>query len=354
MAKRLAIVASRHGRAVLVCGLGEGALDFDGFDSIGSWGARRYALATDDGADFSESGHSSGSLRIGVARYPDHAHDPAELILAADRAARDAAPGGRHEARHRVGGRRPAAEPQALAEGRLTLHYQPQVSLADGRIRGLEALVRIHRKGEDGEAQWVSGGTTAIEQIHEIVPWTFAQAHADLAAWRAQGLSVVPIAVNLPLACLDDQAFCRRIAEIFAADPDLARDIEIELTEDQPPGDLVQVCDDLRRLKDSGLRLALDDVGTGFAGVSLLERLPLDTLKIDRIFVARLPDDSEALDNVRALVALGRAYGLQVVGEGVELPEQREALAQSGCDLYQGYAYSAPVSAEAIGRLLRA
>ena len=347
LAQRLAGVAAKGGRAVLACSLdGEG----DALETIGSWGPRRYALAIDNELAFDSA---NSRARIGIARYPDHADAPAELILAADRAARDAPPGGRREAQRRAGYRRPAAEPMALAEGRLTLHYQPQVSLSDGSIRGLEALVRIHRLDEEGEAVWVSGGTTAIEQIHEIVPWTFEQARSDLTAWREAGLDAVPIAINLPLACLDDSGFCHRIAGLLAAHPDSARDFEIELTEDQPPGDLVQVCDDLRRLKEAGLRLALDDVGTGFAGVSLLDRLPLDTLKIDRIFVARLPEDPEATETVRALVALGRAHGLQVVGEGVELPEQRRALAELGCDLYQGYAFSAPVSAEAIARMLR-
>ena len=350
LARRLAEVAADGGRAVLACSLDDGPPARADAEALGSWGPRRYALALDDDAAFTTA---ETGARLGIARYPDHADDPAELILAADRAAREAPPGGLREARRRAGYRRPPVEPEAFAEGRLTLHYQPQVSLTDGAIRGLEALVRIHRLDDEGEAVWVSGGTTAVEQFREIVPWTIAQARADLAAWRAAGLATVPVAINLPLACLEDGGFCQRIAALLTADPGTAADFEIELTEDQPPGDLLQVCEDLKRLKDSGLRLALDDVGTGFAGVSLLDRLPLDTLKIDRLFVARLPDDAEATETVRSLIALGRTRGLQVVGEGVELPEQRDALAALGCDLYQGYGFSAPVSAEAIGRLLR-
>ena len=364
LARRLAAVAQSGARAVLACARGGSEAPepsaSQSIEPLGTWRAGGYALAIEDSASpapdalraafTSDAGERPG---LGLARYPEHAGDPAELIMAADRAAREATPGTLREAQRRVSARRPAAEPLALAEGRLTLHYQPQVSLTDGSIRGLEALVRIHHKDEEGEAAWVSGGTTAIEHFQEIVPWSFAQARTDLAAWRAAGLPSVPVAVNLPLACLNEQSFCARIAAEFAAHPDMVRDFEIELTEDQPPGDLAQVCDELRQLNEVGLRLALDDVGSGFAGVSLLEQLPLDTLKIDKLFVSRLPDDPEAEANVRSLIALGRAHGLRVIGEGVELPEQRDALAALGCDLYQGYGFSAPVSAEAIGRLLR-
>ena len=346
LADRLGAVAARGGRALLACGL-DG--DVEGAEALGTWGGRRFALVPEARDAFA----AAGSAGIGMARFPEHADDPAELIRAAERAARDAPPDGLREAQSRAGGRRPPVEPEAFAEGRLTLHYQPQVSLADGSIRGLEALVRIHRLDEEGESLWVSGGTTATEQIHEIVPWTIEQVRHDLGAWRGAGLETVPVAINLPLPSLDDRAFCRRIAALLTADPGRAADFEIELTEEQPPGDLARVCDDLAQLKASGLQLALDDVGTGFAGVSLLDRLPLDSLKIDRSFVARLPEQDEARENVRTLVALGRARDLRVVGEGVELPEQRQALADLGCDLFQGYVFSAPVSAEAIARLLR-
>ena len=367
LARRLAAVAQAGGEAAVACTLDAEAAPDESDGIIGRWGSRLFRYA--EGSGIESMPVATGAVgATGLARYPLHGLDPAQLIRAAERAARDADKGQLLEARARRNHRLPPPEPAALAEGRVMLHYQPQVGLADERIHGLEALMRIqsrpdgndHENGDGHEGgtgaadHWVSGATTAAQLSEELLRWTFQRARADLDGWAAEGLEPVWVTVNLPLAAFADDRLTELIVALATEEPERAGRFEIELTEDQPPGDLEAIARNLARLRDSGPRVALDDIGTGFAGISLLDRLPLDALKIDRTFVAGLPASEESRGIVQCLAVLGHERGLTVIGEGVESPEQRAALAELGCDLYQGYVFSPPVSAEAVARLLRA
>lgn len=361
LASRLTELARRGESAAIVCALGAdpAALAAAGAAIFGTWGEGSYlcTAAGETEALLTALRSEPATAALGVARFPDHGLDPAELMRAAARAAREAPAGGLLEASARAGGRRPPPEPAALAEGRVMLHYQPQVGLADGRIHGLEALMRILSSNSDGpeeDGAWVSGASTAAQLSEALLRWTFARARADLEGWRLAGLEPVWVAINLPLAAFSDDALTDLVIELTADEGEAAGRFEIELTEEQPPGDLEAIARNLARLRAAGPRVSLDDVGSGFAAVSLLERLPLDAAKIDRAFVAGLPGGAEEAAVVRAILARAHARGLTVIGEGVELPEQRALLAELGCDLYQGYVFSPPVSAEAVARLLRA
>jgi EAL domain-containing protein (putative c-di-GMP-specific phosphodiesterase class I) len=233
-------------------------------------------------------------------------------------------------------------EPAPARRDQLLLHYQPQVQLDSGRVLGVEALARSR------------GGVSAPGGQECIGFWALERAVSDLAAWRAQGVENLRVAVNLSLELLVAPGLAGRVADLLRGAGVAPANLEIELTEDRPSPGPHLVMAALQDLRSLGLSLALDDFGTGFASLSLLDQLPLDRLKIDMSYVAALDDaalgeDSERL--VRDVIGLAHRRGLTVVAEGVERPGQLQILRRLGCDACQGYLFSAPLPPE---RLLEA
>jgi PAS domain S-box-containing protein/diguanylate cyclase (GGDEF)-like protein len=241
---------------------------------------------------------------------------------------------------------------RAVEREELVLHYQPQVDLASGRIVGAEALLRWQHP----ERGLVPPGLfiPLAEETGLILPigdWVLSAACMQQRRWRDAGLPLVPVSVNLSAHQFNDHIVAKvgRVLAECGIEPQL---LELELTESASMADADKSCALLAQLKAMGIRLAIDDFGTGYSNLNYLKRFPVDTLKLDRSFVADLLDSGDDLAISRAVIAMAHSLRLTVVAEGVETAGQLALLAEHGCDIMQGYYFSRPVPAEDFGRML--
>jgi diguanylate cyclase (GGDEF)-like protein len=244
---------------------------------------------------------------------------------------------------------------RALEKQELSLHYQPQVHLASGKLLGFEALLRWHPAGQApvSPADFIP----VAEETGLILPighWVVQTACAQLSQWRDKGLSLVRVAVNLSARQFADPNLAAGIQAILEAHGIEPQYLEIELTESIIMHDAEEAQPKLKKLKDIGLRVAVDDFGTGYSSMSYLKRFPLDILKIDRSFVKDLHKNRTDQDIAKAIIALSQSLNLVSVAEGVENETQRNILAQLGCECYQGYLFSRPEPAATVEKWLRA
>ncbi len=233
-----------------------------------------------------------------------------------------------------------------LAEFRLC--YQPQYAVRSGALVGVEALLRWESpEGVHGPDTFV----TALEEsglMVQVGQEVLRQACEQLAAWRAGGIPVPRVAVNISALQLSDPGFLdfvRRTLERFGVPPHC---LELELTEHaviQSPEDAGQK---LRGLKALGVRVTMDDFGTGYSSLSYLKRLPVDQIKVDKSFISDLPDDESGAALTRAIIAMAHGLDLEVVAEGVETRQQLAFLERLDCDMVQGFLMGRPVSADRI------
>ncbi len=334
-----------------------------------------HCFVADDALEFAAEvlTELGGSLKFsgaGVAVYPETAQDPDGLLSAAAMAAERAGRSGRQEAVPCAAGdvgilaaeagaevNHPLMElddlEEALQRGQLRLHYQPQIEVCSGRVIGAEALVRLY--GDSGTLELPGSIIPAAEAtgtITRIGEWVLETACAQAADWANQGLPPVSCAVNLSLAQVQEEAQVARIVEIVTESGVQPGRIEIELTETADPSDPEEVGKRLKPLRDLGMHLALDDLGTGYATLSLLRRLPVDKVKIDRSFLTSLGEAGDGVEELRAIVEMGQGLGLTVLAEGVERAEQFDALKALGCDSYQGYFFSPALPAPELAALI--
>jgi len=301
---------------------------------------------------------------IGIATYPADGQDLQSLLKHADIAMYRA----KDEGRNRFARYSPDIEtthPDRLAlearlkkavveGGQFLLHYQPKMSVGDGRIVGAEALVRW--LGPDGRILPPDAFIPLAEEtglIAAIGEWVLRTACRHAAGWAAMGLPPVSVAVNLSPRQFHSADFLpgvRRILAETGVDPSR---VELELTESAVMHDVEHVALLLTELKGMGLRIAVDDFGTGYSSLGYLKRLPLDALKVDRSFIRDVPGDQDDVAITRAVVAMAHSLRLTVVGEGVETEEQLAFLRQIGCDEMQGFLFSRPVDVAEFEAMLR-
>ncbi|PLY14322.1 MAG: hypothetical protein C0631_11735 [Sedimenticola sp.] len=238
---------------------------------------------------------------------------------------------------------------RALEREEFELHFQPQTNIQDGRLLGVEALLRWHHP-EEGLLPPVDFIPLA-EETGLIVPigeWVIHTACRQIAAWQQEGHDPAPVAINISARQFTEASLAQTISSALSDNKLLADRLELELTES-----MIMQCAEATREKlsifhESGLRIAVDDFGTGYSSMSYLKRFPLDTLKIDHSFIRDLCSDSTDTAIVRAIIALGQALGLTVLAEGVETVAQRDVLKQLGCEFIQGFLISRPVTADRI------
>lgn len=295
---------------------------------------------------------------VGLAIYPMHGESDELLIRHADLALYEAKRSGVHlwrmfePAMNDAAVQRVTLESElrdALERGELEVHYQPQVSLENGHLTGVEALVRWRHplRGLVPPLQFIplAEETGLIWNLGRQVMET---ACAQWAEWRRQGIPVPRLAVNVSPAQLRPE-----LAEVVRGC--LARHgigkgvLELEITESALTADGPQVLELLDAITDMGVGVAVDDFGVGYSSLALLRRLPLDCLKVDKSFVDEMVVSHQDFTIVEAVLRMGHGLGLRTVAEGVETPEQRDALRMLGCQSAQGYLFARPMSAEQIG-----
>ncbi|MGG7604767.1 putative bifunctional diguanylate cyclase/phosphodiesterase [Massilia sp. BKSP1R2A-1] len=244
---------------------------------------------------------------------------------------------------------------RALAQDELFVEYQPKVDLRSGRLAGFEALVRW-RHPEFGVIP-PDEFIPIAEETGLIIPisdWVLRTAVVQLGAWRAAGLDVVPVAVNLSARQFlqsDVVASVTALLEESGVPPEL---LELELTESVSMADPERSVVVMRGLGELGVTMSIDDFGTGYSSFGYLKRLPLDKLKIDKSFVQDMGHSAESAAIVQAIVAMAHRLRLAVIAEGGETAEQVAALRKADCDQLQGYYYSKPLSAAACTEFIRA
>ena len=245
---------------------------------------------------------------------------------------------------------------QALRRNELVVHYQPIVSLESGEVTEVEALVRWQHptRGLLAPVEFIS----LAEETGLIVPigqWVLEQACRQIVAWQAEcpGQAALRVSVNLSPRQFQQpklvEQVSRALREAGLAPPWL----KLEITEGVIMRDIEATIKTLWELKELGVQLAIDDFGTGYSSLSYLKRLPLDILKIDRAFIKGIGHDQEDTAIVRAIISMAKSLNLSITGEGIETAEQAALLRGWACDRGQGYFFSRPVDAKALGDLLR-
>ena len=293
---------------------------------------------------------------MGIALIPDHGNTPADLLKRADIALYRAKDSGRNAIQmFRKSMQEAASERlrlendlrQALVRGEFTLHFQPQVDARNGTIIGAEALLRWTHPtlGPQSPAQFIH----VLEEsglILEVGGWVMAEACRACAQLLADGLIEAEnfsLCVNISPLQFRQNNFVERVSNSLR-DSQLPHSmLKLEVTE----GIVIQNIDDtiakMLRLKKIGVTFAMDDFGTGYSSLTYLKRLPVDVLKIDQSFVRDATNDPNDAEIIRAIVAMARSLGLEMIAEGVEQQDQQDFLLKEGCHFYQGYLYSRPV-----------
>ena len=241
----------------------------------------------------------------------------------------------------------------ALTLNEFVLHYQPQIAIGSGRIVGMEALLRWNSAAlgpvAPGTFIPLAEETGLIVAIGE---WVLHEACWQNAQWQRQGLPAVPIAVNLSALQFRQSNLPEAVRGALQTSGLAARWLELELTESVVMQDAESAATSLHLLKEIGTTLAIDDFGTGYSSLSYLRRFAIDKLKIDQSFIQDIPDD-DGDKIVTAIIGLAHALNLKVIAEGVETDGQLGFLRDWHCDEIQGYLYSRPLTAAAMGALLK-
>jgi diguanylate cyclase (GGDEF)-like protein/PAS domain S-box-containing protein len=292
---------------------------------------------------------------LGVSLFPDDGRTGEALLANADMALYRAKENGRgtyrffkREMDETIRERRNLARElrQAILDEDLVVHYQPQARASDGEICGFEALVRWRHpvRGMIPPLDFIP----LAEETGLIIPlgeWVLRKACAEAAAWDKP----LSIAVNLSPLQLNQPNLPQTVHEILIESGLSPMRLELEVTESALFKDYQRALDNLRRLKALGVRIAMDDFGTGFSSLSTLQSFPFDKIKVDKSFVENIHRDPRATVIVKAVLGLGRSLDIPVVAEGVETDEQLQFLRGEDCAEVQGYAIGRPAPADTLG-----
>ena len=289
---------------------------------------------------------------LGIACFPIHANSPDELLKCADMAMYEAKAAGRNCYRFFEAEMASASAHRlqleldlrhAIEQRELQLFYQPKVSLQTQALSGVEALVRWRHpvRGLVPPMDFIPlAETTGL--IVPLGDWVLEEACRQSAVWRAQGLGVIKIAVNISAHQMLRDGFVDRFAALTQKYGLPPSDLEVELTESVIMADADASARVFAALRKIGVSIAMDDFGTGYSSLAYLRQLPIDVLKIDRSFVMNADQDGSAAEIVRMIIGLADTLNLDVVAEGVETERQADFLRACGCRTAQGYLYAKP------------
>ncbi|MDK4740008.1 EAL domain-containing protein [Rhizobium sp. CNPSo 3464] len=300
---------------------------------------------------------------IGMASFAIHGRTAKELFANADMAMYRAKENGRNSiqvfdpvlaenARQKLG--RSEELRRAVERDEFVLHFQPQKDMTSGEIIGVEALVRWNHPTDGlvfpGDFIPLAEESGLIVPIGEAV---LRKACGQAKEWQKQGLPPVKIGVNMSARQFQEQGMTRQVAAALAESGLDPQWLEIEVTESLLMRDVQGAIMKMHELNALGVSLAIDDFGTGYSSLSTLKRFPLSRLKIDRSFIADIPDDADDMAITSAIISLARSLELDVIAEGVETKEQARFLSEAGCHAIQGYLFSKPIPAEEVTRIMR-
>lgn len=231
-----------------------------------------------------------------------------------------------------------------LDDGKLELHYQPQISLESGQAIGAEALLRWNHKtkGYISPASFIPLAESSLI-IHQITQWVICRTIQQMTDWKSNGTDL-RVSINFSSSDLHNDETIGLLMDSFAAaelDPSL---LEVEVTETSIMVNPVQAAETLTRLRNFGFRIAIDDFGTGYSSLERFQSLNVDTVKIDRAFVSAMRSSSEALAIVKMVAAICHGRGIDIVAEGIEDVETMHRLASIGCMVGQGYYFARPMA----------
>jgi diguanylate cyclase (GGDEF)-like protein/PAS domain S-box-containing protein len=302
------------------------------------------------------------STSIGISLYPHDDRDTAGLLKNAGAALdRAKVEGGNNYQFYTAGGTTRALKQLvlesnlrgALERSEFVVHYQPQVTIPDFHLIGMEALVRWAHPSlgmlYPSEFVPLAEDSGLIIALGE---WVMRTACLQNKAWQDAGLTPMRLSVNFSARQFQQPAFITAVAEILKETNLDPRWLELEITESSIMKEPDLAIEKLHELKLMGIRVAIDDFGTGYSSLNYLKRFPIDTLKIDKTFVADVCKDPHDTAIVRAIITLGHALDLTVIAEGVETQGQLKYLSSLGCDIVQGFLFSKSLPASVFEELL--
>lgn len=235
----------------------------------------------------------------------------------------------------------------AVKNNKFEVYYQPKIDVTSEKIVGCEALVRW--KDEKGKFISPSYFISVAEKnglIEIIDRWVFRKVCSDIKEWKENGIEIIPISINLSIINLynvDLVESMKRYIEEFEVDPSL---LEIEITETVVTKDMEFIANKILDIKKLGIKVSMDDFGTGNSSLANLSTLPIDTIKLDKSFIVDIEENEKSRSIVRSIVYLAKTLNLNVVAEGVENKPQCDYLKTLGCDTIQGYYYAMPMDKE--------
>ncbi|HET7712120.1 MAG TPA: EAL domain-containing protein, partial [Thermoanaerobaculia bacterium] len=300
---------------------------------------------------------------IGISLYPDDGSDPETLIKNADTAMYQAKEQGRDNCQmfnadiNAKALQRVALEHalrKALNNSELSLHYQPIFDLESGRIVASEALLRW--QSEELGSVTPSTFIPVAETIGAMLPignWAMRTACTQARRWRDYGWHDLTLSINLSVSQLQQPDIVEQVQDVLRQSRLAARHLELEITESMAISNPEMTIRTLQELRKLGVRISLDDFGTGHSSLSYIKRYPIDTLKIDQTFVRDIESDADTAAIVQAMIAMAHSLRLTVIAEGVETEGQAKFLRDHGCDQVQGFLFSRPLPPEKLTPLIR-
>lgn len=304
------------------------------------------------------------STSIGIEVAHKIGYDAAQLMRRAELALREAKHDGRNDFRYFAAENHPPDQVRASLESslhhalerqELTLQYQPQVKIDSGDFIGTEVLLRWTHKtlGPISPAVFIP----ALEEtglINKVGEWVLSTACHQHQQWIRQGAlpNDAKLSVNLSPRQFRQRDLADRVLQVLELSELDPNNLTLEITEGVLMDNLQQGIDMLGRLREIGVSIAIDDFGTGYSSLAYLKDLPIDYLKIDRVFVKDIVEDENDAAIANSIIALAHNLGLEVIAEGVEDPNILSILKGFGCDHYQGFFFSRPVDAEELPNLI--
>jgi len=303
------------------------------------------------------------SVKAGISLFPNDGGDAETLFRNAETSLRRAEAGDERylfftdQMQARITGRLSLENRlrKALAAGEFVLHYQPKMSLGNGRLAGLEALIRWNDP-EHGLRQ-ACDFVPILEETGLVVEagaWALERAMRDYRGWVAKGLRPPRIAVNVSPAQLGRRSFVAELSRLVAADGNEPPGLDLEILESTVMQDIEDSITKLREVREMGVGVAIDDFGTGYSSLAYIARLPMSAIKIDRSFITPMATDPNDVAVVTAIISLAHAMSVKVIAEGVDSDQQSNLLRLLRCDEAQGFLYSPALPPQRIEEMLAA